>query len=116
MTAETPLEDRTELDFLCAAGIHVAAKEEHTCDTLGDFHTEDQGDAGTVAPADKGGPVQEQYIHHCPNVGGHQLIKKRASVTCAATMTPAIDKHCPIARADQCRHLIAPVATVPESA
>src|SRR6267154_2154001 len=34
VSAQTPVEDRTGLrDFLCAAGIHVAAKEKYTCNT-----------------------------------------------------------------------------------
>src|SRR5258706_13849500 len=48
--AETPFDDRTGREFLCAAGIHVAPEEKYACNARGRFHTEDQRDTCTVAP------------------------------------------------------------------
>jgi hypothetical protein len=63
--AQTPVEDRIRLrDFLCAAGIHVAAKEEYARNTRGCFHGEDQSDARAVAPAHNGCFFYVQCVHH----------------------------------------------------
>jgi hypothetical protein len=39
--AEAPLDDGSEFEFLCAAGIHVAPKEEHACNPCWSFRCQD---------------------------------------------------------------------------
>jgi len=116
VTSETPAKDRTELDLLCAAGVHIAAKEEYTRDPRGGFHGKDQSGARAVAPAHNDRSFKVQRVHHGQNVGCHQLVRERPRIARAAAVAAAIDEHRAMAGADQHWNLIAPIATVTEAA
>ena len=107
--------DRSGFEFLGAAGVHVAAKEEYTRNPRGGFHGEDQSDARAVAPAHNGRFFQVQCVHHGENVGCHQLIRKRPRIARAAAVAAAVNEHGAIARADQHWNLITPITTMAEA-
>ena len=115
VTAETSVDGRAGHDFLCAAGIHVATKEEYTSNTRGGLHGKDQSYARAVAPADDGCLFEMQCIHHGENIGRHQLIGKRPQIARAATMTPAINNNDATARADHHWNLITPITAMAEA-
>jgi hypothetical protein len=50
VSAETPAEDRTGIDVLCAARVHVAAKEKDAGDPRGGVPGKDQSCTRAIAP------------------------------------------------------------------
>ena len=60
VAGDAVLEGRAELEFLRAARVHVAGKEEDAGDPVGVRVGEQQRDAGAVAPADEGGAVDAE--------------------------------------------------------
>lgn len=64
MPAEASVEDGIEFEFLRAARVHVAAKEEDTRNPVRRFHGEDHSSARAVAPAHNSGFGNMQAIHY----------------------------------------------------
>src|SRR5882757_2178534 len=116
MPAQTPVNERVgPLDFLRAAGIHVAGKEEHAGNPRRNLHSENQSDACAIAPTNNGCLLQPQGVHHGYDIGSHQLVRVGSRVPRTPTVSAAINEHNAATRVDERRNLITPVATVSEA-